>query len=189
MSIPSKVPGYFKIFTIAQALAPACEYPRVSASTVAPVDVAHTYGSRHTWRSAFHNIPSAFICVHLRLISVSLSDRNRKIKFELFPIINENGLTKSPQSTQGSQSSAIPVKYEKVAVARFRTRMTRIARIFTDMRAYVFDYFPSDQQTLSYLKLLENKPQINADERRFIVSASEYISLNLKTFNSRSNYS
>ncbi len=25
--------------------------PRVSASTVAPVDVAHTYGSRHTWRS------------------------------------------------------------------------------------------------------------------------------------------
>jgi hypothetical protein len=28
-------------------------YPCVSASTVAPVDVAHTYGSRHTWRSVF----------------------------------------------------------------------------------------------------------------------------------------
>ena len=39
----------------------------VSASTVAPVDVAHTYGSRHTWRSVFHHNPSAFICVHLRL--------------------------------------------------------------------------------------------------------------------------
>ena len=50
------------------------------ASTVAPVDVAHTYGSRHTWRSAFHQVcsslknpasemkVSAFICVHLRFI-------------------------------------------------------------------------------------------------------------------------
>jgi hypothetical protein len=49
--------------------------PRASASTVAPVDVAHTYGSRHTWRSAFHHVcsslrnaasgasVSAFICV------------------------------------------------------------------------------------------------------------------------------
>ena len=91
---------------------------------------------------------------------------------------------------QGAQSSEIPVTtYEKATASRFRTRMTRIGRIFTDTCAYVFDYFPSDQQTLSYLKLLENKPQINADERRFIVSASEYISLNLKTFNSRSNYS
>jgi hypothetical protein len=27
-------------------------YPCASASTVAPVDVAHTYGSRHTWRTA-----------------------------------------------------------------------------------------------------------------------------------------
>ncbi|MDP3103484.1 MAG: hypothetical protein Q8M95_02630 [Candidatus Methanoperedens sp.] len=32
-----------------------------SASTVAPVDVAHTYGSRHTWSSAFHRHSSAFI--------------------------------------------------------------------------------------------------------------------------------
>jgi hypothetical protein len=58
-------------------------YPRASASTVAPVDVAHTYGSRHTWRSTFYFIPSAFICVHLRLISVSLSDRAQKIKGEI----------------------------------------------------------------------------------------------------------
>jgi hypothetical protein len=39
--------------------------PRASASTVAPVDVAHTYGSRHTWRSAssaqsaFHHVCSS----------------------------------------------------------------------------------------------------------------------------------
>jgi len=110
------------------------EYPRVSASTVAPVDVTHTYGSRHTWRyassaqSAFHRRSSAFIRVHLRLIFVSLCDRTRKIKFELFPIINENGLTESLQRTQ---SSSIPVTtYETAAASRFRTRMTRI---FTDM--------------------------------------------------------
>ncbi len=29
-------------------------YLCASASTVAPVDVAHTYGSRHTWRSVFY---------------------------------------------------------------------------------------------------------------------------------------
>jgi len=42
-------------------------------------------------QSVFYRIPSAFIRVHLRLISVSLSDRTRKIQFELFPIINDNG--------------------------------------------------------------------------------------------------
>ncbi|MFA4935310.1 MAG: DUF1016 N-terminal domain-containing protein [Candidatus Methanoperedens sp.] len=66
--------------------------------------------------SAFHSTPSAFICVHLRLIFVSLSDRLRKIQFKL-----------------STQSTTIPVtKYEKAAASRFRTRMTRIARIFTD---------------------------------------------------------
>ncbi len=78
---------------------PQIKAPRVaplegaSTSTVAPVDVAHTYGSRHTWRNVsmhcgghdaderrfvdfnvqqfytnFINYVSAFICVHLRLI-------------------------------------------------------------------------------------------------------------------------
>jgi hypothetical protein len=42
---------------IAQIFTDLC----VSASTVAPVDVAHTYGSRHKWRSVFHNTLSAFI--------------------------------------------------------------------------------------------------------------------------------
>jgi len=79
---------------------------------------------------------SAFIYVHLRLICVSLSDRTQEIQFELFPKINENGLTESPQSTQRSQSLAIPViTHETAASPRIRTRMTRIARIFTDMCA------------------------------------------------------
>jgi len=47
------------------------ELPRVSASSA---------------QSAFHRRLSAFICVHLRLIFVSLSDRIREIKFGLFPI-------------------------------------------------------------------------------------------------------
>jgi len=71
-------------------------------------------------QSAFHFIPSAFICVHLRLIFVSLSDRTRKIQFEPFPI----------------QEKIEPV---------------------------------NNNQVNSCLQLLENKPQINADEHRFIV--------------------
>ena len=41
--------------------------------------------------SIFYTNPSAFICVHLRLIFVSLSDIIQKIQIKLFPIINENG--------------------------------------------------------------------------------------------------
>ena len=78
--------------------------PRVSASSA---------------QSAFYFIPSAFICVHLRLIFVSLSDRIRKIRFKLFPV--------KPQIEQAINS-----------------------------------------QAHSCLNLLENKPQINADERRFV---------------------
>jgi hypothetical protein len=46
--------------------------------------------------SVFYRIPSAFICVHLRLLFVSLSDRIREIQFDLFPIINENGFVPVP---------------------------------------------------------------------------------------------
>jgi len=130
--------------------------------------------------SVFYRRLSAFICVHLRLIFVSLSDRTRKIKFELFLIQEKiepanyyqahsclNGLNKSPQSTQRTQSLAIPVNtYEKATASRFRTRMTRIARIFTD---------PSVSVSSAYL--LKNKLQINTDERRFIDLASEFITL------------
>ncbi len=118
-------------------------------------------------QSVFHYIPSAFICVHLRLTFVSLSDRIQEIQLKLFPIINDyqthsclnllenkpqinaderrfvhlnfqhffevyavNDWTKSPQM---AGSSAMPVTlYEKASASRFRTRMTRIARIFTD---------------------------------------------------------
>ncbi len=61
--------------------------PCASASTVAPVDVALTYGSRHTWRFMFNRNSSAFICVHLRLKIVSLNDRIQQIQLKLFPII------------------------------------------------------------------------------------------------------
>ena len=44
-----------------------------------------------------------------------------------------NLLENKQQSTQRAQSLAIPFNtYEKAAASRFRTRMTRIARIFTD---------------------------------------------------------
>ncbi len=128
-----KVPGYFKIFRIAQALASAYEYPCVSVSSA---------------QSVFYRNPSAFICVHLRLIFVSRSDRTRKTKFELFPIQEKiepanydqahsclNGLTESPQSTQRAQRIEIPAKsHKKAAPSRLRTRMMRIARIFTILR-------------------------------------------------------
>jgi hypothetical protein len=79
-------------------------YPCVSASSA---------------QSVFHRIPSAFICVHLRLIFVSLSDRTQKIKFELFPV------------------------KEKIELS-------------------------NNNQVHSWLNLLKNKPQMNADERRFV---------------------
>jgi len=41
--------------------------------------------------SVLYRIPSAFICVHLRLIFVSLSDRTRKIQFILSHIIIKSG--------------------------------------------------------------------------------------------------
>jgi len=78
---------------------------------------------------------SAFICIHLRLIFVSLGDKIREIQFKLFPIINENRLVKSPQK---AQSFAISVTtYEEATPSRFRTRMTRI---FTDTIATAFYY-------------------------------------------------
>jgi hypothetical protein len=40
-------------------------------------------------RSAFHRRSSAFVCVYLRLIFASLSNKIWKTKFKLFPIINE----------------------------------------------------------------------------------------------------
>jgi len=88
---------------IARIFTDTC-YPCVSASSA---------------QSAFNCPPSAFICVHLRLIFVSLSDRTPKIKFELFPI------------------------QEKIEPC-------------------------NNNQAHSWLNLLKNKPQIHADERRFV---------------------
>ncbi len=80
-------------------------------------------------QSVFYRNPSAFICVYLRLIFVSLSDKIQKIQFKLFPIINENG------SVQGCQKINESAYYHQIH---------------------------------SWLNLLENKPQMNADERRFV---------------------
>jgi len=49
-----------------------------------------------------------------------------------------NSLIKSPQSTQRSQSYAIPATtYETAPLSRRGTRMTQIGRILTDLRASV----------------------------------------------------
>ncbi|MCG2734981.1 MAG: hypothetical protein L6282_01175 [Candidatus Methanoperedenaceae archaeon] len=47
-------------------------------------------------QSVSHYVLSAFICVHLRLIFVSLSDRIQEIQLKLFPIINENSFVPVP---------------------------------------------------------------------------------------------
>jgi len=101
-------------------------------------------------RKLFRQI-SVFICVYLRLIFVSLSDRSREIQLELFSIQEKiepaNSLIKSPQR---AQSSSIPVTtYDKAAASRIRTRMTRVARIFTD----IFDHHAS------LFPISDNKPQ------------------------------
>ena len=111
------------------------QQPYVCAtSTGATVDVGHALQRRDSGRH------------HLRLISVSLSDRS-------------HGLLKSPQSLD-----VHVISYEKAISSRLRTRMTRIARIFTD---------PCVSASSAYL--LKNKPQINADERRLIAPGSHLI--------------
>jgi len=82
--------------------------PRASASTVAPVDVAHTYGSRHTWRSAqsaFHHVcsslknpasgVSAFIRVHPRffknvIFHTGLTGSTGYVFNPVYPVIMSN---------------------------------------------------------------------------------------------------
>jgi hypothetical protein len=53
-----------------------------------------------------YRIPSASICVHLRLIFVSLSDRTRKIQFILSHIIIKSGSVSVPSGIlRGRMSS------------------------------------------------------------------------------------
>ncbi|HEX7575259.1 MAG TPA: hypothetical protein VF360_02690 [Candidatus Methanoperedens sp.] len=67
-------------------------------------------------------------------------------------VYRENSLIESPQSTQRAQRCATPVTtFEKAAASRFRTRMTWIARIFTDKyesARFVFHYIPTEFITL-----------------------------------------
>jgi hypothetical protein len=91
----------------------------------------------------------------------------------IYDISNLIASNQSPQSMQEAQSTAtFSPRYERALPQRLRTRMTQIARIFTD----TFYLFPikekiepsNNNQAHSWLNLLKNKPQINADERRFV---------------------
>ncbi len=122
--------------------------------------------------SVFYYIPSVF-CVHPRLISVSLSDRIRKTKFKLF---------------QKLYNIFMFINHREHRVHREKWQSS-VLSVYSEVDYLTKYSFFKTGQIHSCLNLSKNKPQINADERRFIVSASEYISLILKTFNSRSNYS
>ena len=60
------------------------------ASSGASVGVWGRYPSAISLRLT-ESVNSTLICVHLRLIFVSLIDIIQEIQFKLFPIINENG--------------------------------------------------------------------------------------------------
>jgi hypothetical protein len=84
---------------------PFTTYDKVAASRLRTrmTQIAQIFtdpcASASSAQSAFHRIPSAFICVYLRLIFVSLSDRTRNIQFKLFPIFSDNGFVPCCQST------------------------------------------------------------------------------------------
>jgi hypothetical protein len=92
--------------------------------------------------------PPEFVSVRFSSVFFSSSFMNRSswptLWFFTYQKIRSlvNGLTESPQR---AQSSSIPViTYEKAAASRFRTRMTRIARIFTDtctlLKVHFFEF-------------------------------------------------
>ncbi|CAG0998943.1 hypothetical protein METP1_02751 [Methanosarcinales archaeon] len=95
----------------------------------------YTRASASSAQSVFHRNPSAFICVHLRLIFVSLYMRFQKIQNEFF--LNNLNL----KNTLG---------------------------------------------TLWCLIILKDKPQMNADERRFVIWGSVYINSFLILFDKNS---
>ena len=76
-------------------------------------DTINKYQQRWVYANEYRFVSrlSAFICVHLRLI------------------------ISSPQRAQRTQSGAVTLRYEKKLPQRQRTRMTRIARIFTDTKS------------------------------------------------------
>ncbi|MCX9083760.1 MAG: hypothetical protein OIN87_03055 [Candidatus Methanoperedens sp.] len=102
-------------------------------------------------QSVFHRIPSAFICVYLQLIFVSLSERAGGIHIKLFSKINEfkRGI-RIPRINPypfASASSAQSVFYCIPPVFCVHPRSISIS--FNNRNR-------------------KNKPQMNADERRFV---------------------
>ena len=63
--------------------------------------------------------------------------------------------------------------YEKAAASRFRTRMTRIARIFTDMRASVFCEQYVFYRIYSYAKICEICDDFSQDNPRVSASSAQ----------------
>jgi len=63
----------------------------------------------------------------------------------------------------------------------------RLLSLYSDCQVKIES--ANNDKVYSSLNLLKNKPQIKADERRFIDSTSEFITLSLTKLNSRSNYS
>ncbi len=107
---------------------PQIKAPRVAplegafTSTVAPVDVAHTYGSRHTWRD---------VSMHC---GGHDADERRFIESGIKRIFLDyiySNLINSPQRAQSSQRLYLHLLSEIGNILPQRHR-TRIRRIFTD---------------------------------------------------------
>ena len=141
--------------------------PQIKAPRVTPLEGVSTYTLRGIGVRGVEN-PQGFGIDERRFVNFNIQHFS-----EVYPV---NCLIKSPQR---AQSSAIPVTtYEKAAPSRLRTRMTRIARIFTDPWELNKLESADQYQSHSCLGLLKNKPQINADERRLIKSDEETCFLN-----------
>jgi len=101
--------------------------PQIMAPRVTPLEGVSTYALRGLGVRGVEN-PQGFGIDERRFVNLNIQPFSE--------VYQRNSPIKSPQSTQRAQSSAIPVTtYEKATPSRFRTRMTRIGRIFTDRRA------------------------------------------------------
>ena len=98
--------------------------PRLSASTVAPVGVAHMYGSRHKWRSVFHHVcsslkspasgarVSAFIRVYLRffidvIFQIGLTGSTGYVFNPVHPVILSNLMCLIPAPRQSEMERKV----------------------------------------------------------------------------------
>jgi hypothetical protein len=98
--------------------------PQIMAPRVTPLEGVSTYAMRGIGVRGVEN-PQGFSIDERRFVNLNIQ------RFSEF--YQGNSRIKSPQSTQRSQSFSIPATaYETAPPSRRGTRMTRIARIFTD---------------------------------------------------------